>query len=78
MEGKPLAVYLHIPFCEKKCTYCDFLSAPASLDIQKKYVKALKQEIIAEAGRLLKNTREQKPNNKLEEIKLSDKDCTKK
>ena len=78
MKGKPLAIYIHIPFCVKKCAYCDFLSAPASLDIQKKYVKALKQEIIAEAGRLLKNTREQKPNNKLEEIKLSDKDCTKK
>lgn len=27
---KPLAVYIHIPFCKQKCLYCDFLSAPAT------------------------------------------------
>ena len=26
---KELELYLHIPFCVKKCNYCDFLSAPA-------------------------------------------------
>lgn len=23
---KPISVYIHVPFCEKKCTYCDFYS----------------------------------------------------
>ena len=24
-----LGLYIHIPFCVRKCRYCDFLSAPA-------------------------------------------------
>ena len=27
-----LGLYLHIPFCVRKCAYCDFLSAPAKED----------------------------------------------
>lgn len=42
---RELELYLHIPFCVKKCLYCDFLSAPASKEIQREYVQALKQEI---------------------------------
>lgn len=26
MHRKPLELYIHIPFCIKKCRYCDFLS----------------------------------------------------
>ena len=42
---KPLELYLHIPFCAKKCAYCDFLSAPAGRKRQYEYVKALEKEI---------------------------------
>lgn len=42
---KPLALYIHIPFCIRKCLYCDFLSAPASLDTQKAYIKKLTEEL---------------------------------
>lgn len=42
---KNLGIYLHIPFCVKKCAYCDFLSAPATQEVQEQYVEALKQEI---------------------------------
>lgn len=42
---KNLEIYIHIPFCVKKCDYCDFLSAPCDLATQKKYVKALIKEI---------------------------------
>lgn len=42
---RKLELYIHIPFCVKKCAYCDFLSAPASEEIQREYVQALKQEI---------------------------------
>lgn len=46
---KNLSVYLHIPFCVRKCRYCDFLSAPAGeLQIQS-YVNELCSEIHAEA-----------------------------
>ena len=33
-----LEIYIHIPFCVKKCDYCDFLSAPADLETKEKYV----------------------------------------
>ncbi|MFT4145800.1 MAG: hypothetical protein QM644_15215, partial [Mobilitalea sp.] len=40
-----LGLYLHIPFCVKKCDYCDFLSAPATNESREQYVKALLNEI---------------------------------
>lgn len=40
-----LGLYLHIPFCVKKCAYCDFLSAPADKAVRLRYVEALKGEI---------------------------------
>ena len=42
---KNLERYVHIPFCVRKCGYCDFLSAPADQDTQEKYVQALEREI---------------------------------
>lgn len=44
-ERIPLELYVHIPFCVKKCEYCDFLSGPAGKEIQKTYVQALLKEI---------------------------------
>lgn len=41
----PLGVYIHIPFCEAKCAYCDFLSGPSSKDNKKRYVDALVEQI---------------------------------
>lgn len=38
-------LYIHIPFCVKKCNYCDFLSAPATDEIIEAYVKELIEEI---------------------------------
>ena len=40
-----LAIYIHIPFCVRKCAYCDFLSFPAVLNKQEQYVNALIEEI---------------------------------
>lgn len=40
-----MQLYIHIPFCVKKCAYCDFLSFPAEERIQEAYVKALQKEI---------------------------------
>lgn len=48
---KPLEIYIHIPFCARKCRYCDFLSAPAGEAVREQYVKRLTEEICREAGR---------------------------
>ena len=42
---EPLEIYIHIPFCVKKCAYCDFLSGPSGEERQQAYFKALKKEI---------------------------------
>ena len=42
---KELELYLHIPFCERKCAYCDFFSAPADLPVRISYIKKLQEEI---------------------------------
>ena len=36
-----LGIYVHIPFCKKKCEYCDFVSFSEIEDIQKQYIEAL-------------------------------------
>lgn len=45
MDKKSLALYIHIPFCIKKCVYCDFLSFTASQEEQRDYVTALLEEL---------------------------------
>lgn len=40
-----LELYLHIPFCMKKCNYCDFLSAHADEQSQLAYLEGLKREL---------------------------------
>lgn len=42
---KALELYIHIPFCVRKCKYCDFLSGPASGAAQERYVESLCREI---------------------------------
>lgn len=42
---KELELYLHIPFCVRKCNYCDFLSMPAEEGVRRHYVNCLLEEI---------------------------------
>lgn len=42
-----LSLYIHIPFCVRKCLYCDFLSFSASNSKKQDYVKALVNELTA-------------------------------
>ncbi len=44
-----LGLYLHIPFCLRKCNYCDFCSAPADAATRSAYVQALCQQLAAVA-----------------------------
>lgn len=46
---RTLSIYIHIPFCVKKCRYCDFLSFPATEAEKRQYVQALLKEIRTEA-----------------------------
>lgn len=50
--AKPIGVYLHIPFCRKRCAYCDFYSAIVNNDMVSKYVEKLKSEIYRWGGQL--------------------------
>lgn len=46
-KRKPLELYVHIPFCIRKCAYCDFVSGPGTKAMQKEYEEALLAEIDA-------------------------------
>lgn len=49
-EQKTLELYFHIPFCVRKCLYCDFLSAPSDDGTKDAYMEALLREIKERAG----------------------------
>ena len=42
--NKKLGLYIHIPFCNKVCPYCDFHKMVASDDLKEKYIQALIKE----------------------------------
>lgn len=43
-------IYIHIPFCVKKCNYCDFASYPQRLSNQDEYITALINEFKMHKG----------------------------
>ena len=45
MSKRGLELYVHIPFCVKKCAYCDFLSGPADDQTKRVYVDAVVREM---------------------------------
>lgn len=51
-RGGPVSLYLHFPFCERKCRYCDFLSGPAGEETREEYVDLLCREIELRAGEI--------------------------
>ena len=42
---KELGIYIHIPFCKKKCYYCDFVSYPDKLILEERYIEAVIREL---------------------------------
>ena len=42
---KNLGIYIHIPFCKKKCNYCDFISYSQNEENQKRYIDSLIKSI---------------------------------
>ena len=45
MKTDKIELYIHIPFCVRKCRYCDFLSFSSDDDTVRKYTDALIREI---------------------------------
>lgn len=45
MKTNKISVYIHIPFCESRCHYCDFCSSLLNEENVKKYFEYLKKEI---------------------------------
>ena len=44
-QNQDLELYIHIPFCIRKCNYCDFLSFPSDGKTRESYVQTLCDEI---------------------------------
>ena len=55
---KELGLYIHIPFCKKKCDYCDFISYSGKGNCIKEYVEDLKNEIKHELNKVINNSKE--------------------
>jgi oxygen-independent coproporphyrinogen-3 oxidase len=44
-QPKPLAAYLHIPFCHRRCPYCNFTVVADRADWMKRFLEALDSEL---------------------------------
>ena len=55
-EGPVESLYVHVPFCAHKCSYCAFYSEASSGELINRYVKALCQEMATVAGDLRPQT----------------------
>jgi putative oxygen-independent coproporphyrinogen III oxidase len=45
MQLPPLGLYIHLPWCERKCPYCDFNSHETSAVPEEHYIRALLQDL---------------------------------
>jgi oxygen-independent coproporphyrinogen-3 oxidase len=48
--GVALGIYLHVPFCVKKCYFCSFNTAPFDREAMNRFLRALDREIEILAG----------------------------
>lgn len=44
-DNRPMGIYVHVPFCNKKCDYCDFVSYTMDEKAQDQYIDAVCNEI---------------------------------
>jgi len=50
--GLPTALYIHVPFCMRKCRYCDFVSYPYNESNARLYITGLRREIELRVGEM--------------------------
>lgn len=62
LQSRDLSLYVGIPFCPTRCTYCSFVSRTIGrkTELLEPYLRALEQEI-AVTGKLLAQSRENRP-----------------
>lgn len=48
-----ISLYIHIPFCLRKCLYCDFNSGPSDSKVRSSYVENLLREIVIKSAEYL-------------------------
>jgi oxygen-independent coproporphyrinogen-3 oxidase len=44
-QSKPMAIYIHVPFCQGRCLYCGFMGKDSTEQYRHQYVEALLKEI---------------------------------
>jgi len=49
---KPVSLYVHVPFCKRRCSYCTFYHVPHIGDFESRFVDALLAEFGAVAGEI--------------------------
>lgn len=47
---EPVGLYLHIPFCHSRCTYCSFVTGSYDESLSQAYLRSLRREIAAYAN----------------------------
>ena len=45
LQSEPVSIYVHIPFCEKRCLYCDFVTEAGINHLIPDYLAALSREL---------------------------------
>ncbi len=53
---KPIGVYVHVPFCVRKCPYCDFYSFAADEPTKEAYVASILRDFEAYTGNVMADT----------------------
>ncbi len=46
----PLGLYIHVPFCVRKCPYCGFFSESVSGQLTREYIDAVLKELVLDAS----------------------------
>ena len=50
--NNPIGIYIHVPFCESKCAYCDFYSFKANEETYENYKAVLCRHLVDGKARL--------------------------
>ncbi len=70
--NKTAGLYIHIPFCERKCTYCNFNTTDFFSDLAQRYISAVVQEVVYWGQNLCRNKISIESNRDVEKTKLTD------